>query len=174
MQFLIAKPQKFHPNLVVEFFYNSTIAADKKSFLTKVILSESLTEDFSLNNSGINIFSYKEGLVQEYWTKWKHFDDKSAFKLNANRGSLELLPIMIMDIMARIVPQDDSSKVKLSVEIYKPMIALDDEVQANWASYVFSKLLENVHRAHLSTAKMKETHIMDSWSISYWRKECLR
>lgn len=61
MQFLTTKPQKFHPNLVVEFFYNSTIAADERSFSTTVygtpmvILPESLAEDFGLNNFGVDI-----------------------------------------------------------------------------------------------------------------------
>lgn len=171
MQFLTAKPQRFHSNLVVKFFYNSTIATDEKSFSAKVcgtsmiISPESLAEDFGLNNSGIIISSYKEELIQEYWTKWKCSDVKSDVKIKFNRGSLELLPIMIMDIMGRIVLQNDSSK--LSAKICKPMIAIDDAVEANSASLVFCRLCGNIRQTHLATTNRDRKNVHFEYMVNY-------
>lgn len=55
---------------------------------------------------------------------------------------------MMLDIVLKIIIQDVGSKSELSTRKYKPMMVLDDMVQANWTSFIFSSLLENVHRYH--------------------------
>lgn len=45
--------------------------------------------------------------------------------------------------------QEVGSKFKLSTRKYKPIIALDDEAEVDWTSYIFTSLLESVHRYHI-------------------------
>lgn len=74
---------------------------------------------------------------------------ENALKLATLRGSLIELTALMLDIINKIIVQDIGAKSELSTRKYKPMMALDDEVEPNWANYIFSRLLENVRRNNL-------------------------
>lgn len=109
MQFLMAQPQTMHLNMVVELFYNFTIAQDGKSFTTNVysqslvISPESLSAVLVLSNLGVDISSYKEDCFQDYLIKWKRSDAPPKFQPNANRGALDLLPSMIHELIYTVI-----------------------------------------------------------------------
>lgn len=67
---------------------------------------------------------------------------------------------MILDIVLKIIIQDINSKLKLSTRKYKPMMALDDGIVADWASYIFASLLDNVCRCRTltKTKQLAEVH----------------
>lgn len=55
---------------------------------------------------------------------------------------------LMLDITNKIIIQDIGVESELSTHKYKPMMVLDDEVDANWADYIFSRLLESVNMNH--------------------------
>lgn len=81
---------------------------------------------------------------------------------------------MMLDIIMKIVIQDIGSKSELSTRKYKPMMVLDDEVEADWASFTFSSLLENVQRCGTlkkKTQVLNEVHF--GLLISYlYKRRC--
>lgn len=60
---------------------------------------------------------------------------------------------MMLDIVLKMVIQDVDSRSELSTRKYKPMMLPDDKVEVDWASFVFSSLLDNVRRAHSRATK---------------------
>lgn len=74
---------------------------------------------------------------------------------------------MINELISTIIPQDDNSKLKLSADIVKSMIAFDDAVETNWASLVFSKLLEDVRQTHLATTRRDPKDVHYGYIVSY-------
>lgn len=131
MKFITIEPERFHPYLVVEIYWKAVVAADNKSFCTRVhgtifnISTKSLVEVFELSTSGVSIYTYMDGTPNiecNHWNQWKKPDFESAFKLATRKGSLTELPALMLDIGANS---------ELSTKKYKPMMALDDEVEAN-------------------------------------------
>lgn len=80
--------------------------------------------------------------------RWKLPEFVQPFKLGSPKGSLDQVSAFVLDIVNEIIIQDVSSKSKLSTRKYKPMMALDDEVEAEWAVYIFTRLLESIPRFH--------------------------
>lgn len=74
---------------------------------------------------------------------------------------------MLMDIISTVILQDDNSKLKMSADVVKPMIAFDDAIEANWANMVFSKLLEDVRQTHLTTVKRDPKDVDYGYIVSY-------
>lgn len=99
--------------------------------------------------------------------QWKKQDYTQHFKLASPRGSLDIVSAIILDIINKIIVQDISSKSKLSTRKYLIMMALDDEVEAIWADYIFSRLLESVHRNNnIKTSRTFENDVMFGLLIS--------
>lgn len=71
---------------------------------------------------------------------------------------MDKVDIMMLNIVLKIIIQDVGSKSELSIRKYKSMMALDDEVEANWASFIFTSLLDNVRRCRTVT---KSKHLND-------------
>lgn len=118
----------------------------EKSFTTIVgdsrltITTQSLADDFELSQSGVSIFTYRgdsPNAKEVHRDKWRcpKFDGK--FKLGSTRGSLKQGPPFMMDIINKIIVQDIDAQSELSTPKYKPMMALDDGIEANWVDYIF-------------------------------------
>lgn len=74
----------------------------------------------------------------------------------------------MLDIINKIIIQDIRAKLELSTRKYKSIIALDDEVEDNWADYIFSRLLESMRRNHsVQTSHTFENDVMFRLLISY-------
>lgn len=67
MKFIIVELERFHPYLLVEFYKKAVIAANGKSFETKVyntkltVSTQFLAEEFGLCKTGASIFTYLNG-----------------------------------------------------------------------------------------------------------------
>lgn len=64
----------------------------------------------------------------------------------------------MLDIMLKLIIQDAGSKGELSTRKYKLMMVLEDEVSADWASFIFSCLLNNVKMCHAMKKKSPEEY----------------
>lgn len=74
----------------------------------------------------------------------------------------------MMDIINRIIVQYIGSKLELSIRKYKPMMALDDEVEANLADYIFDRMWESVKRNNsIQTPHSFQNDVMFGLTISY-------
>lgn len=58
------------------------------------------------------------------------------------------MPSIILKITNKFIIHDIDAKSELSTCKYKQIMVLDDEVEAYWADYIFSRLLESVRRNH--------------------------
>lgn len=79
MKFIKVESKNFHPYLDTEFYQRAVIPS-----------------------------TFKEGTInieKKYWNKWKLPEDKSIFKLATKKGSLGLLPGMMLDILVKIIIQ---------------------------------------------------------------------
>lgn len=73
-----------------------------------------------------------------------------------------------MDIITKIIVQDIGAKSQLSTRKYNPMMAIDNEVEANWADYIVSRLLESLRRNHsVQTLHTFENDVMFRLFINY-------
>lgn len=78
MKFVTAEPERFHPYLVSEFYQNAVVATNEQSFTTEVYVTQLdisprfLAEEFEVNNSGVSISSYLDGVPdveKNHWLK---------------------------------------------------------------------------------------------------------
>lgn len=74
---------------------------------------------------------------------------------------------MKLDIVLKIITQDIGSKSSLSTRKYKLMMALNDEMEANWASFIFTSLLDSVRRCHTITKIKYLNNVHYGLMISY-------
>lgn len=139
MKFMKAEPRRFHPYLVVEFNKKAVVTSDSRSFKTMVhnicftISAQFLVEEFELSHSGTSIFTYLDGnpnIQKIHWNRWKLFEYKLPFTLGSPRGSLDQVSATMFDIVNKIIIHDVGAKSELSTRKYKPMRALDDEVDS--------------------------------------------
>lgn len=153
MKFITTEPKHFYPYLMAKFYKKAVVASDSKSFKTKVydtkftISAQFLAVKLELSNNEVSVFTYFDGnpnIKRIHLNRWKKVEYTETFKLGSPRGSLAEVPEIMLDIINKIVIQDDSSKSELSNRKYRPMMALDGEVEANWADYIFSRLLDSV------------------------------
>lgn len=74
----------------------------------------------------------------------------------------------MMDIINKIVVQDIDAKFEPSTRKLKHMMALDDEVEANWAKYIFDRILESVKRNNtIQTSHTFQNDVMFRLTINY-------
>lgn len=141
MKFVAIEPKRFHQYLVAEFYQKAVIAADEQSFTTEMhntqfnVSPRFLSQKFGLNNSGVSISSYLDGIPnvkKEHWLQSKAPEYTKPFKLKTPKGSIVLEAGMMLDIVLKIIIQDVGSKAELSTRKYKPMMALEGMVEANW------------------------------------------
>lgn len=58
-------------------------------------------------------------------------DYETTFKLGFRKGSQSKVSTIMLYLINKIIVQNIGAKSELSTRIYKPMMAIDDEVEAN-------------------------------------------
>lgn len=63
------------------------------------------------------------------------------------KGSLGENGPTLLDISLKIILQDVGLRSKLSARKYKPLMAINDVIEADWATYIFEGMLESIKKA---------------------------
>lgn len=87
-----------------------------------------------MDHSGPSINTYLDdysSMEREHCLRWKKPEYNQAFKLATPKGSLDVSPMMILDIVLKIIIQDVGSRAKLSTWKYKPLMSLVDDMEVD-------------------------------------------